>query len=171
MTPLPMVPMPDRVRALLFLNGIGLFAFALFVGWQWFVALLGHLVVWPVLPPIPFQVPGDARAWRMVHMEAITHGLLLMAWGLGGPFIRLTPRWHTVFFWSAVITAWLFTVPAYCNALFGTRGLSMGGAPFKAGLANDIIFLLGWPPLIAVHLTLFLAAVGLLRTIRTIPRA
>lgn len=162
--------MPDRLRALLFLNGVGLFMFALFVGWHWFIALLGNLVVWPILPPIEAHVPGDARAWRMVHMEAITHGLLLMTWGLGGPFIRLSPRWHRVFFWSALTTAWLFTLPAYFNALFGTRGLAMGGGPFKGGLANDIIFLFGWPPLIAVHVTMILAVIGLWRTVKSLPR-
>ena len=60
------VLMPERLRVLLFLNGVGLFAFALFVGWQWFIALLGQLVVWPILPPIEMHIPGDARAWRMV---------------------------------------------------------------------------------------------------------
>jgi hypothetical protein len=164
-------PMPERTRALLFLNGIGLFLFALFVGWQWFVALLGELVAWPLLPPIPIDLPDDSRAWRMVHMEAITHGLLLMAWGLGGAFIRLGPGQHRLFFWSAVTTAWLFTVPAWFNALFGTRGLAMGGGPFKPGLANDLIFLTGWPPLIAVHLTMILATIGLVRTLRTLPRS
>lgn len=161
-------PMSERNRALLFLNGIGLFIFALFVGWQWFIALLGQLVVWPVIPPIEMHIPGDSRAWRMVHMEAITHGLLLMAWAAGGPWLQLGPRGHRWFFWSALTTAWLFTVPAWFNALFGTRGLAMGGGPFKAGLANDIIFLMGWPPFAAVHLTLALAALGLWRTVRSL---
>jgi hypothetical protein len=167
MTASPLV-MPERLRALLFLNGIGLFAFALLTGWFWFVALLGQIVVWPIIPAIPAHVPGDARAWRMVHMEAITHGLLLMGWGLGGPFIRLAPRWHRVFFWSALITAWMFSVPPLFNALFGTRGLAMDGGPFKGGLANNLIFLMGWPPLLAVHLTLALAALGVWRTVKTL---
>ena len=156
---------------MLFLNGIGLFVFSLFVGWQWFIALLGQLVVWPVLPPIEMHIPGDARAWRMVHMEAITHGLLLMAWAAGGPWLRLGPAAHRVFFWSALITGWLFTVPAWFNALFGTRGLAMGGGPFKAGLANDVIFLMGWPPFMAVHITLALAGIGVWRAVRSLPRS
>lgn len=165
------MPMPERTRVLLFLNGIGLLVFSLFVGWQWFIALLGELVAWPLLPPIEIHIPGDDRAWRMVHMEAITHGLLLMAWGLGGPFIRLGAGLHRLFFWSALTTGWLFTVPAWFNALFGTRGLAMGGGPFKPGLANDIIFLFGWPPLIAVHITMILALIGVLRTVRALPRS
>lgn len=163
-------PMPERTRVLLFLNGALLFVFALFVGWQWFIALLGQIVAWPLIPPIEAHIPGDPRAWRMVHMEAITHGLLLMGWAVGGPWIRLSPRQHTVFFWSATITAWLFTVPAWLNALFGTRGLAWGGGPFGGGLANDLIFLCGWPPLVAVHITLALAVIGLWRTVRSLPK-
>lgn len=162
--------MPERTRALLFLNGTLLFVFALFVGWQWFIALLGQIVAWPLIPPIEAHIPGDPRAWRMVHMEAITHGLLLMGWGLGGGFIRLSPRQHQVFFWSAIITGWMFTVPAWFNALFGTRGLAWGGGPFGGGLANDLIFLCGWPPLVTVHITLALAVIGLWRTVKSLPR-
>ena len=83
-----MIAMPERLRALLFLNGIGLFCFAALVGWHWFFALLGEIVLYPIIPSIDIQVPGDERAWRMVHMEAITQGLLLMALGLGGGFMH-----------------------------------------------------------------------------------
>ena len=119
--------MPARLRAMLLLNGIGLFAFALLTGWFWFVALLGQIVVWPVIPAIPAHIPGGARARRRVHMEAISHGLLLMGWGLGGPF--------------------------------------------KGGHANNIIFLTGWPPLLAVHLTLALVAIGVWHSVKALPPA
>ena len=95
----------------------------------------------------------------------------LMAWGLGGTFIRLGARTHRLFFWCAVTAAWLFTVPPFFNALLGTRGLAMGGGPFRPGLANDIIFMIGWPPMIAVHLLMILALVGVWRTVRSLPRA
>ena len=68
-----------------------------------FIALLGQIVLWPVIPPIDVQLPDDHRAWRMVHMEAITQGLLLMGLGLGGRFLLLSAKWHKVFFWSALI--------------------------------------------------------------------
>ena len=165
-----MIPMPERSRALLFLNGIGLLAFSMFVGWHWMFALLGQIVLWPIIPGLDVQIPGEERAWRMVHMEAITQGLLLMAWGLGGPFIRLSAGLHRLFFGCALTTAWLFTVPPFFNALFGTRGLAMGGGPFKGGLANDLIFLIGWPPVIAVHVLIVLAALGVWRTVRSLPR-
>ena len=161
-----MTAMPERTRALLFLNGIGLFGFTVFVGWHWFFALLGQIVLWPAIPVIDVQVPGDARAWRMVHMEAITQGLLLMSLSFGGRFIVLTGLRHRVLFWSAIITAWMFTVPTYFHALFGTRGLAFGGGPFKPGLANDVLYLIGWPPVIAVHVMLALVVIGVWRHLK-----
>lgn len=160
--------MSERMRTLLFLNGVGLLVLAILIGWVWFFTLLGKIVLWPLPIDITISVPDDGRAWRMAHMEGITHGLILMAFGAGGRFLRLRARQFTWFFWSAVVTAWLFTVPAIFNALFGTRGLSFGGAPFKGGLANDIIYLFGWPPVIGVHIMLGLGLLGVWRHLRSV---
>lgn len=159
--------MSERMRTLLFLNGVGLLTLAIVIGWIWFFALLGRIVLWPLPIDIPVSIPDDGRAWRMAHMEGITQGLMLMAFGAGGRFLRLSARQFTVFFWSALITAWLFTVPTIFNALFGTRGLSFGGAPFKGGLANDLIYLSGWPPVICVHILLALGLYGVWRHLKT----
>lgn len=158
--------MPARMRALLMLNGVGLLIFALAVGWVWFFALLRHIVLWPIPIDIPVSIPDDGRAWRMAHMEGITQGLLLMALGLMGGFMRLSPRQFVWLFWSAVVTGWLFAVPTLFNAAFGTRGLAFGGGPFKPGLANDIIYLCGWPPVIGVHIMVALSAWGLWNFVR-----
>ena len=158
--------MTERMRTLLVLNGVGLLALAVVIGWIWFFTLLGKIVLWPLPIDIPISVPDDGRAWRMAHMEGITHGLMLMAFGAGGRFLRLSARQFTWFFWSALVTAWLFTVPTIFNALFGTRGLSFGGAPLKGGLANDIIYLFGWPPVIGVHIMLGLGLLGVWRHLR-----
>lgn len=155
--------MNERMRALLFFNGVALIALAVLIGWTWFFALLGRIVLWPLPIDIAVTIPDDGRAWRMAHMEGITQGLMLMALGLGGRFMVLTARQFAWFFWSALVTAWLFTVPTIFNALFGTRGLAFGGGPFKPGTANDVIYLFGWPPVIAVHIMLGLALYGLWR--------
>lgn len=160
------VPMPERLRALLFLNGLGLLAAALVVGWAWFFHLLGRIVLWPIPGSIDVQIPGDMRGWRMAHMEGITQGLLLMALAAGGRFLLHSPRGHRVLFWSALVTTWLFTIPAMLHPLFGTRGLEFGGGPFKPGLANDVLYLVGWPPVIAVHVLIVLALVGAVRAVR-----
>jgi len=161
-----METMPNRLRALLFLNGIGLIALSVVIGWIWMFALLTRIVLWPLPLDITVSIPDDGRAWRMAHVEAITEGLLLMAVGLGGQFMRLTRRQFDWLFWSSLVTGWLFSVPPIFNALFGTRGLSFGGAPFKGGTANDIIYLFGWPPVVAVHVMVALILWGVWRYLR-----
>ena len=161
--------MPERMRTLFFFNGVGLLTLAVVIGWIWFFTLLGRIVLWPLPIDIPISVPDDGRAWRMAHMEGVTQGLMLMAFGAGGRFLCLSARQFKVFFWSALVTAWLFTIPTIFNALFGTRGLSFGGAPFKGGLANDIIYLSGWPPVIGVHIMLGLGLYGIWRHLKTLP--
>ena len=161
-----MLTMPNRLRALLLLNGIGLFILAISIGWIWFFALLKSVQLWPLPINIAVAIPDDGRAWRMAHMEGITQGLLLMALSAGGQFMRLSQRQYVWLFWSSVVSAWFFTIPTLFNALFGTRGLAFGGGPFKAGVANDIIYLFGWPPIIAIHIMLVLAALGIVRFLK-----
>jgi hypothetical protein len=165
----PVANMTERMRVLLFLNGTGLFLLAIFIGWIWFFALLERIVLWPLPIDIPVSIPNDGRAWRMAHMEGITQGLMLMGFAFGGRYMRLSARQFTWFFWSALVTAWLFTIPAMFNAMFGTRGLAFGGGPFKPGLANDLIYLSGWPPVLGVHIMLALALYGLWRYYRALP--
>ncbi len=156
-----------RMQTLLFLNGVGLFIVGVVFGWAWFFHLLGEIVLWPLPIQIEVSIPGDARSFRMGHMEAITQGLLLMALAFGGQFMRLSAKEFAALFWSALITAWLFTLPAMANTFFGTRGLAFGGGPFKESLANDVIYLFGWPPVLAVHILFALAALGLWRQLKT----
>lgn len=155
-----------RMQALFFLNGIGLFIVGILFGWTWFFHLLGEIVLWPLPVQIEVDIPGDSRGFRMGHMEAITHGLLLMAFAFGGQFMRLSKTEFSVFFWSALVNGWLFTLPAMANAFYGTRGLAFGGGPFKPGLANDVIYLFGWPPVMAVHIVFAVAVLGLVRHLR-----
>lgn len=159
-------PLDERRSALLFFNGAGLLAAAVIFGWVWMFHLLGEIVLWPLPIQIDVQIPGDARAFRMGHMEAITQGLMLMGLAYGGRFVLLGARGQAALFWSAIVTAWLFTLPAMAHTFFGTRGLAFGGGPFKPGLANDVLYLLGWPPVIGVHLMLGLIALGAVRYLR-----
>ena len=158
--------MPERVQARLFLHGLLLFVAALLVGWLWLFSLLGRIVLWPIPGSLDVRIPDDPRGWRMAHMEFITNGLLLMGLAFGGRFMRLGKRAYRALFWSAVVTAWLFAVPAALHPLFGTRGLAFGGGPFKPGLANDLLYVAGWPPVLAVHVLFALAIVGVVRYLR-----
>lgn len=162
--------MTKRMQALFFLNGVGLFIVGLLFGWVWFFHLLGEIVLWPLPFQIEVNIPGDARSFRMGHMEAITQGLLLMALAFGGQLMKLREIEFRALFWSGLVTAWLFTLPAMANTFFGTRGLAFGGGPFKSGLANDIIYLFGWPPVLAVHILFGIAALGLYRYLQSADR-
>lgn len=155
-----------RMQALLFLNGLGLFIAGILFGWTWFFHLLQEIVLWPLPVQIEVDIPGDSRAFRMGHMEAITQGLLLMALAFGGQFMRLSKKEFAILFWTGLITAWMFTLPAMANTFFGTRGLAFGGGPFKASTANDIIYLLGWPPVASVHLLFGFAVLGVVRFLK-----
>ena len=163
---MPKQTISKRLQALLFLNGLGLFVVGILFGWAWFFHLLQQIVLWPLPVQIDVQIPGDSRAFRMGHMEAITQGLLLMALAFGGQFMWLSKKQFSLLFWTALVTGWLFTLPAMANTFFGTRGLAFGGGPFQPGLANDVIYLLGWPPVICVHILFFIAVLGVYRYLR-----
>ena len=160
-----------RMQALFFLNGLGLFIVGILFGWVWFFNLLEKIVLWPLPIEVDVQIPGDSRAYRMGHMEAITQGLLLMALAFGGQFMHLSEKAFKWLFWSGLITAWMFTLPAMANTFFDTRGLAFGGGPFKDSVANNIIYLCGWPPIMAVHLLFGLAVYGVWRYLKQQPEA
>jgi hypothetical protein len=151
----------ERQRALLVLNGIAVLGAGIFLaGWLYFFMLLEGIRLFPFIEFIQADVPGDRRAWNMAHLEGITNGLLLMATAMIAPYIKLNLRLAKVLFWTSLIYAWMFTLPAIANALFETRGLAYGGGPFEGGLANDLIFLCGWPPFVSVHIAFSLLAYG-----------
>ncbi|AMO67287.1 hypothetical protein DOK_05410 [gamma proteobacterium BDW918] len=162
--------MTDRTRALLFLNGFSLIALSLLIGWVWFFALLDRIVLWPLPIDIPVSIPDDGRAWRMAHMEAITQGLMLIGLGAAGRFISISDTQFKWLFWGALTAAWLFTIQACFNALFGTRGLAFGGGPFKSGIANDIIYISGYLPMIGIHVMIVLTLLGIWRSVKEFPR-
>jgi len=158
--------MNERQRQILILNGVGLLVGSVLVGWVFFFFLLKQVVLWPVVPSMPVEIPGDERGWRMAHMEGITHGLLLLALGAVGGRLRLGVRAAKALQWAALVQAWLFFLPAAFGPLVGARGLAFGGGPFGGGVANDLMYVSGWPAVIAVHVMLVLLAVGAWRGLR-----
>lgn len=145
----------EKRRTLLVLNGAGLILSAILSGWFYFFFLLGAIDLWPFVTDIPAEIGGDRRAWNMAHMEGITNGTMLIAIGAAGAYVRLGELAQKVLFWACLAFAWLFTLPAIANAVFGTRGLEFGGGPFPGDvLTNNIIFLSGWPAMIGVHIAI-----------------
>lgn len=160
--------MNERTRVLLVIHGAGLWITAILVGWMYMFMLLGEVVLFPIIPSIDLQIPGEARAWNMAHLEGITNGLLLMALAALAPLLSLTEKQGRVLYWSALITAWGFTLPAWANALAGTRGLAYDGGPFAGGVANNLIYLSGWPAVLAVHVVFALLLMGAFQRLRAL---
>ena len=158
--------MTDKKRRYLIINGIGLLITAVLVGWMFLFMLVGEIVLFPLIPATGIEIPGEGRAWNMAHLEGITNGLLLLALAALTPLLHLSARQNTWLFWSSIVTTWGFTLPAWANALAGTRSLAFGGGPFGPSLANDIIYSLGWPPVVAVHIMLALMLIGAWRGIK-----
>ena len=142
------------------INGVGLLISSALSGWLHFFQLLGEIDLFPLVNHIDVQIPGEPRAWIMAHLEGITNGLLLMAIAAVSGFLSLSERQCKWLFYSSLTFAWLFTLPAIANAWFGTRGLAFGGGPFGDSLANNVIYLTGWPPITAVHIAFGLLLIG-----------
>jgi hypothetical protein len=159
----------ERQRSLLVLNGTGLIISSIVSGWLYFFQLLGEIDLWPFVNHIQGQVPGETRAWNMAHLEGITNGLLLFALAAVAPYLSLSRRQNSWLFFSSLTFAWLFTLPAIANAFFGTRGLAFGGGPFGDSLANKVIYLFGWPPMIGVHIALALMLYGAWSHYKSLP--
>lgn len=161
--------MTERQKSLLVLNGIGLLISAAVSGWLHFFQLLGEIDLWPVINHVEAEIPGEPRAWIMAHLEGITNGLILMAIAVTGGYLRLTATQFSWLFYSSLTFGWLFTLPAIANAWFGTRGLAFGGGPFGDSLANNVIYLFGWPAMIGVHIAFALLIWGAWQHYRQLP--
>jgi len=158
-----------KQQSLLVLNGIGVICAGVFLaGWFYFFMLVEGIRLFPFIEFIQADIPGDRRAWNMAHMEGITNGLLLIATACAAPYLKLSSKAATLLFWSSLTYAWLFTLPAIANAFFETRGLAFGGTPFEASLANDVIFMAGWPAMVGVHIALPLMAYGAWQHVRLV---
>ncbi|MEM8496661.1 MAG: hypothetical protein AAF542_01480 [Pseudomonadota bacterium] len=163
--------MTSQHQSLLVLNGVGLLISSAFSGWLHFFQLLGEIDLWPVINHVEGQIPGEARAWVMAHLEGITNGLLLIAIACSSSFLRLSLTQFQWLFYTSITFGWLFTLPAIANAWFGTRGLAFGGGPFGDSLANNVIYLFGWPAIVSVHIAFALLAYGAWQHYRSLSEA
>ena len=160
--------MTSKQKSLLVLNGVGLLISSAVSGWLHFFQLLGEIDLWPFINHVEATVPGEPRAWIMAHLEGITNGLLLMAIASISGYLALTARQFSWLCYSSLTFGWLFTLPAIANAWFGTRGLAMGGGPFGDSLANNVIFLFGWPAMVGVHIAFALLLWGAFKHYRSL---
>lgn len=141
--------MNDRTRARLAANGVGLFVAGLVVA-------------------IPFAIVftrSDDRhthLWSVAHLEAITHGLLLMAIGAIGQFITMSPFRERVAVSALVAGAWSSIAGATVGAVWDVLGVKPGQS-----VANSVAWVLLGFGTVAVAGSLVVMLFGAIRELRT----
>ena len=124
------------MRALLVAHGAALFLLGLASGIPFGIELLQRFELWPLPFLVPMDVPGDARGWRMAHLEGILNGLTLFGVAGTAHLVKFTQRGALVAYWGAVTGGWANTIAAIIGPLTETRGLAFGGA------WNSVVYLL-----------------------------
>lgn len=128
--------MTERMRALLVAHGAALFLLGLASGIPFAIELLQRFELWPLPVSIPMDIPGDARGWKMAHLEGILNGLTLFAVAGTAHLLKFTPRGAWIAWWGAVSAAWANTIASIIGPLTETRGLAFGG------VWNSVVYLL-----------------------------
>jgi hypothetical protein len=124
------------MKSRLVAHGAALFLLGLASGVPFGIELLQRFELWPLPVSIPMDVPGDARGWKMAHLEGILNGLTLFAIAGTAHLLKFTSRGATMAWWGAVAAAWANTVASIIGPLTETRGLAFGGS------WNSIVYLL-----------------------------
>ncbi len=129
--------MTERDRRTLVAHGALVFLLGLMAGFPFAFEILGRVEVWPIPGQLAVDLPGDARGWRMAHLEGILNGLLLIGVAAVAPLLALGPRgtgWVTK---GLLVCAWGNIVASWLGPLTGTRGLAFDGFGW-----NGLVYLL-----------------------------
>ena len=69
--------------------------------------------------------PPDLIArWRIAHMQALTHSLLLFGMGIAFKYFQLNRRFMQVAGWALLLGAWSAVAASIVSALFDVDGRS-----------------------------------------------
>jgi hypothetical protein len=153
----------ERLRSLMVAHGALVFLVGMAAGFPFAFVILGKVALWPVPGAIPWNGPGDVRAWRMAHLEGILNGLLLFAVAAVAPQISLGRRAQKVVAWSLIATAWGNMIASLVGPLSGGRGLEFGGT-----FANSLMYVLFVIAVVTVVIAMALVAVGAFRRARRV---
>ena len=151
--------MGDDPRARLIAHGALVFLVGLLAGFPFAFFILGKIVLWPVPGEMAVAMPGDARGWRMAHLEGILNGLTLFAVAAIWSRLRLREGQQRVLYWALLVTAWGNAVASLIGPIFGGRGLEFGG-----GIANSLMYLLFVAAIVGVVAAMGLVFAGARRT-------
>lgn len=99
-------------------------------------ALLWHgvfLFLLGLLAGLATGAMNNPRMGLSAHLEGVLNGLFLMALGLLWGRLRISARWLTVLFWSALYGAYMNWASTLAAAIFGTsRTTPIAGAGHHA---------------------------------------
>lgn len=126
-----------RQRASLLRSAALLFGFGLSVGMLFTFNLIGHVVVWPLIPDLALQVPGTDAAWHRAHLGAIINSIAMIAFTVAGSYLRLNPRTLSMYALCVQVTGWGNSIAFVIGALASERGLAFG-----MSVANSVMYLL-----------------------------
>jgi hypothetical protein len=150
--------MAPRFQSLLVANGALVFLLGMVAGFPFAFVLLGKVVLWPIPGSVDWTMPGDARAWRMAHLEGILNGLTLIAVAAVGPRLALGERGQRWLAWSLLVTAWGNMIASLVGPIFGGRGLEVA-----EGNANNLMYVLFVIAIVAVVIAMILVFRGAVR--------
>lgn len=95
-----------------------------------------------LLTGLAVQRFANPRMGLSAHLEGVMNGILLMAFGALWDQVRLSRRWTTAAFWSALAGTYGNWATTTLAAAFGTiamtpiAGAGHGAAPWQEGLAT-----------------------------------
>lgn len=148
----------ERRRAQLVAHALAALFAGLLGGALHAVLLVGHLELWPVLPPLRWTVAGDAGAWSRTHTGPLLNAVLVLALAGASPLLRWRPAEGRAFCGALLVMLWGNTAGYFVAAVSGGRGLAAGQGP-----GNHVAYLLFLSAALAVLVVLALAALGLWR--------
>ena len=129
------------VRKMLF-HGAGVIWVGLLAGFPFGLVVMGRL-------------EGDARAWRMAHLEGVLNGLLTIAAGAALKHLSLDERRVPLYAWSFIVAAWGNIIASIIAALARQRGLELA-----LPLSNVVVFTLFVIAVLGVLVGLYLMMRG-----------
>ena len=135
-------PLPYADRSRLVFHGAALFLLGLVAGLIFTFEAIGHVAVWPVIPQLAIDFPGDEAGWRKVHLGFIVNAMAVLLFAAASGHASLGPRAGKVFMVSVITTGWGNSVGFLIGALFASKaGIDVLSVPYKgaAPAMNDVV--------------------------------
>ncbi len=117
--------------------------------------LLGLLAGFPFALVLTGDMMGEARAWRMAHLEGLLNGMLVIAAGAVLARVVLEASTKKLLVWSLIGMGYANLAASVTAAVFGVRGLTPG-----MPLSNFVVYGLFMAAVVGVLLAMGLMMYG-----------